>query len=559
MRMKYCVIVIQFLIIVFCLRLEAYWDGLFSTNSTIVHPETGLFFDYIGSYVPSEMIIHASAVFPMTTATCHFLPLSAAENIRSCNITKKRTKRFVDVVSLGVGTAALTMSVSNSIQISNLQQQVEAVENSLSHFSQTVQIHGAHLVKLTSKHIKLAEELELTQRAIDNMIPVLNSHAEAINSVRIGVEKLSIRYRNSFLYLAISQICRDELTLSFLSPDDMHKLVYFVIKEGNLTFSSSSGSLPIAEIITRLLVRQQIDFIPSSRYLTETKAPWETEEEIGRLVITSYFAVPISNQSPFHVYKLVTIPFFHQNKTLELSHIPHYWAINPVENSTMQWHNPKDSGCDFHTMITCRDTPPIRAFSEHVCIDEIVQRQALSGCQTSIIRTADYFLRQLKDNFWITSSPKPIECMKVQPAEFRKGKQLTWSMSEKMILAPLSFVNVTEGYMIVCPGFTLTGRQLTTNVSSLVILNENGLLTKNISIVNVHQYIAKNTSLYRTNLEEHKQLLTDFVSDIQAIPQYRKSLSTYTKFFRGMSFSWTICTLVGAVLFLIYRWKRRNN
>lgn len=78
----------------------------------------------------------------MTTSTCHFLPLSAAKNIPRCNITttKTRRKRFASVVSLAVAPASLGISVSNSLQIANLQQQVAVVENSLSRLSQTVDI-----------------------------------------------------------------------------------------------------------------------------------------------------------------------------------------------------------------------------------------------------------------------------------------------------------------------------------------------------------------------------------------------------------------------------------
>ena len=136
--------VIPFLLILSAVRLHTYSNGIFSTNTTIAHPETGLFLDYVGLYTPSETVIHSSAIFPMTTATCHFLPLSAAENIPSCNITKKRNKRLVgEIIAVGVATASLAMSASNSMQIGVLQQQVALIEHSLSKFSQTMQLHGA--------------------------------------------------------------------------------------------------------------------------------------------------------------------------------------------------------------------------------------------------------------------------------------------------------------------------------------------------------------------------------------------------------------------------------
>jgi len=89
--MQYYIIVNLFFLILSTLRLYAYSNGTFSKDTTIAHPETGLFLDYVGLYTPSEKIIHNSAIFPMTTATCHFLPLSAAQSIPSCNIIKTKT------------------------------------------------------------------------------------------------------------------------------------------------------------------------------------------------------------------------------------------------------------------------------------------------------------------------------------------------------------------------------------------------------------------------------------------------------------------------------------
>ena len=159
----------------------SYSYGLFSKNTTIAYSETGLFLDYVGLYTPSETIIHNSAIFPMTTATCHFLPLSAAQSIPSCNITIKRHKRLVtDLVSIGMGVISIGMSTANTIQISNLQGQVAVVEKALTEYSQAMQIHGAQLAKIHSNQIELAEELHATQQTLDAMIPILNSHSEAL-------------------------------------------------------------------------------------------------------------------------------------------------------------------------------------------------------------------------------------------------------------------------------------------------------------------------------------------------------------------------------------------
>ena len=211
--MKYNIKIIISLLTLFPLRLLADFKGIFAKNNTIAHPETGLFLSYVGLYTPSETIIHNSAIFPMTTATCHFLPLSAAQNIPSCNITTKRHKRLItDIISIGMGAINLGISASNSIQLANLQGQVAVVEKALTDFSRTLQIHGAHLAKIEANQIQLAEELQVTQQALNVMIPILNSHSEAIKTLKTGYEQLYTQVTRSFLYSAITRILGNDLT-----------------------------------------------------------------------------------------------------------------------------------------------------------------------------------------------------------------------------------------------------------------------------------------------------------------------------------------------------------
>lgn len=465
--------------------------SLFSKNTTIAYPETGLFLDYVGLYTPSETIIHNSAIFPMTTATCHFLPLSAAQSIPSCNITMKRHKRLItDIISIGMGGISIGMSTANSIQIENLQGQVAVVEKALTEYSQAMQIHGAQLAKIHSNQIELAEELDATQKTLDAILPILNSHSEALQSFRTGLEQLHIQLQHSFLYLAMNQIFRNELNLGFFSPDDLHKVVYNVVQQGNLTFNPHHGSIPIAQIITKLLVRQQIDFIPRLQYKTDNP------KEIGRLVITSFFAVPQREHTPFFTYKLLAIPFFHKNQTIRLAEVARYWAFNPVDNTTMEWDDPEESGCDLQVMTSCRDTPPIQTMSQATCFGQIIGNLPLSSCQTTLVPPLPFYLRQLRENLWVTSSLEPLHCLKIPKTEYSITRQQTWNMNDKLILPPVAVVNVTPGYTIACPGFTLVGRPIISSSSSLVILYNNSLFTASISVVDVYQYLKKNTSWF---------------------------------------------------------------
>ncbi|CAF3157799.1 unnamed protein product [Rotaria sp. Silwood2] len=229
----------------------------------------------------------------------------------------------------------------------------------------------------------------------------------------------------------------------------------------------------------------------------------DNPEEIGRLVITSFFAVPRQEQTPFYTYKLVTIPLFHENEAIQLTQIPRYWAINPANNITMEWHNPEESGCDLQLMTSCRDTPHMRRISKDTCLDQIIEKLPLSKCQTIPVPTANYFVRHLRDNFWITSSSESVHCVKIPRIEHLSAMQQTGSINEEVILPPVSLVNVTEGYNVACPGFTLVGRPVTSNASSLVILHNNATMhTNNSSDLSAIITDKKATS---TSAEERKK------------------------------------------------------
>ena len=90
----------------------------------------------------------------------------------------------------------------------NLERQVTMIEKSLSKFSQTLEIHEAQLAKIQSNQIKMAVKLQVTQNALNALIPVLDSHSQALNTLKTGVERLHRHFQRSFLYLAISRIFR---------------------------------------------------------------------------------------------------------------------------------------------------------------------------------------------------------------------------------------------------------------------------------------------------------------------------------------------------------------
>ena len=284
--MKFNLTISLYLLTFFPLNLlSQVFHDILSKNSTIVHLNTGLFLKYVGLYSPSDTIIHNSVIFPMTTTTCYFLPLSAAVNIPSCNVKKQRMKREITgLIALGSGIINFGMTTRNMIKLNNLQTQMNIVKETLSKFNKAIELHEAKLINIQLNQIKFVQKLRITHNAIRSILPILDSHSKVLNQLQTDITQLHHQFQHSFLYLAINRIFHNELNLNFLLPNDLRKVVYNVIKQGNISLSYLHGSIPLVEIITKLLIRQQIDFIP---ILQNNKT--NNSKQIGYLVITNYF------------------------------------------------------------------------------------------------------------------------------------------------------------------------------------------------------------------------------------------------------------------------------
>ena len=488
--MKYNISCVLLFLCLCLTHLNAYFNDIFARNRVITHPQTGLFLNYIGLYTPAETIIHNSVIFPMTVDACYLLPLTAAANIPSCNITTKRFKRFLPgILCLGIGIASLRSSKSNQIQLKNLQKEMKSVQRSLSNYSNTIKVQEVRLAKLESNQIILTHELQLTQQTLGAILNILNSHSKTLIPLKAEIERLHHQFQYSSLHLAIDQIFRNDLTLNFLSSEDLKKVVYDIIDRGNITFNSDHGAIPVIQIITKLLVQQQIDFIPRVRYSTENSA------EIGRLVITNFFAIPKQNQIPFQVYKLLSVPFVHNNETIELTNIPRYWAINPGNNTTMEWYDRTESGCELEFVLSCRDTPPIQKLAHDTCLGQIIESILPTRCQTTVTSISSVFVRQLRDNLWINSSSEPLDCFRLSKTEYLNTVEESFNSSQHLSLPSVALINVTAGQVIACPRFTLIGRPIASNASSLVILYNNSFFTNNNnSIVDIYHHLKVNTA-----------------------------------------------------------------
>ena len=80
----------------------------------------------------------------------------------------------------------------------------------------------------------------------------------------------------------------------------------------------------MVELITRLLVRQQIDFVPRTKLELTEDGPL-----IGKLVFTTFFAATSPDQASFSTYELVPVPYNQDKRRVRLAQMPAYLGIEP--------------------------------------------------------------------------------------------------------------------------------------------------------------------------------------------------------------------------------------
>ncbi|CAF1492306.1 unnamed protein product [Adineta steineri] len=222
----------------------------------------------------------------------------------------------------------------------------------------------------------------------------------------------------------------------------------------------------------------------------------------------------------------------------------------------MKWYDPEEYGCNLQLMTTCRDTPPIQTMSQETCLGEIIGNLPLSSCVTIPLPPSPFFVRSLRDNLYVTSSPESLHCLKIPQSEYSIIRHQTWNTNEQLVLSPVALVNVTPGYTIACPRFTLVGQPMPSNVPSLVILYNNSLLTNNISVVDVYRYLKENTSWFNTKPgEQRMDALMKRIREPLTVP-VTKIFEPYHKWWSlPLSITSRMLIVLGCIVLMIFNEK----
>ena len=132
-------------------------DDLIIAKQDIVHATSELTLKYKSDYRPANKIIILSTVIPMVADMCYLIPISALKKLSRCNLTNnmvnfihrdvgtkkkprvmRRNKRFfTDIISIGIGSAALSLATMNTIQTMNLKNEMKTVTGLLKTLQKT--------------------------------------------------------------------------------------------------------------------------------------------------------------------------------------------------------------------------------------------------------------------------------------------------------------------------------------------------------------------------------------------------------------------------------------
>lgn len=536
------VIILIFLITTIPTKLTKADDWILAKQD-IVHPASGLILQYKSGYKPANKIVTLSTVIPMVADMCYLLPISAFKKIVRCNLTNHvvnfanrasitekqaqlmmRGKRFLtDVVSIGMSSAALAMGTVNMVQTANLKQEVKAMAETVMTLQKQKYTQEAQVLRLTDGVFKIAVELNSTQQAINRTMHLVNHHSDTLRDHdeairRVGDFSTFINNKlNAFMHVveghflrtSIEGILKGNLNLQFIHHDDVPKVIEYVVKATNISFDDNNSSVSIIDLITRLLVRQEISFIPTLQLKTA-----ENGAIIGELVFTSYFAASDYDEKPFFVYEPIPIPFNLEQQRVRLAQMPAYIAIRPDTREFVRWSREEADACSFDVMTSCRTTPAIRKDLEDMCIYQVITGKSLASCRVEPY--SDLIFVRKVGHYWVVSTNSTTNCHAVT---YHDSDQHRVVNNHAITLPAIAIVPTKNSMALTCDLFHLPA--LPTQSQSKLVLYHNSVITPmNGEVLDFSSYLHNDSDWQKTPyIPSHIQSILKFITSTTHPPE----------------------------------------
>jgi hypothetical protein len=581
-------------------------------KADILHTKSGLILQYLSEYHPANRIVTFTVTIPMYPDMCHLIPKGSMKKIPQCQpnsavmlkharesltmekykpaFTKRSTtvssSRFgttsstfppktmstvfgrqkrvaaAAVVFIGAGVLAGGTAIYNWFQNRNLKEQLKQMQDALQSMTSSAQSLQAQIFHLNDGELKVAHELNYTQLALNKTIALVNEHASLLkdhsDALRIAMTNtVFLSYRlasvvhateTHFIHTSMEDILANRLNLHFVHQKDLPSVIDKVSQSLNISFDDIDNSLPMVEVITRLLVRQQIEFIPN-------KSPNSTDSipVIGQLGITSFFAGPYPDQEPFSVYEAIPVPFNQDSRRLRLAQMPAYIGLAQKSQQVIRWSEEEAEACAFTLMTTCRSTPPTRNQSQDECLYQILTDSPLKACRTETYKDP-LFLRRV-GHHWAISTKKNITCHSVTTSDLDHH---VIGSNEKITLPAMVIVTTADTKSLICDQFSLPGLPVSVATPIHLIYNES-VNPIGKDFLDLQQTLANETHWAKLPyIPEDMQAVIDFIASTP-----KPITATYFQRFREhpVSLSTMVLVPMGITLsiILVYYIRMKKN
>jgi len=425
---------------------------------------------------------------------------------------KRKSKRFIPmVIAIGSGIASTVMSAVNLLQTGSLKAEMRGVKESLPALHLATLNNEAQIVHVKEGQFELAIALRDTQTALNTTMKLVNQHSGILNKhtdalrtivaetiyLKTKLDNVTHAIETHFIHQSMEDILSNKLNLHFVHHRDLPKVVYLVSQAMNLSLNDVNSSIPVVEIITRLLVRQQIDFAPTN--VTPTS---KAGAIIGKLIFTSYFAAPDQDQAPFSIYEVVPIPFNQGKKRVKLAQMPAFLGIESISQQFIRWSKEEAVTCDLVVMPSCREFPVRRKEMEDDCIYQILTDSKLTDCRIESFNDK-VFIRRVGQH-WLISTYNSSKCHSVTSKD---SEQHILIDNEEITLPEVVLITTDSEKSLACDRFIIPKSPVKLNKSINLIYNES-IKPVSKELINLQEALANET---------HWEKLPYISSDMQVI------------------------------------------
>ena len=476
---------------------------------------------------------------------------------------KSRSKRLIPVIiAIGTGIASTVMSAVNLVQIGSLKAEVKGFQESVETLHLATRNNEAQILHINEGQIKVARQLANTQIALNKTMELVNEHSDILRKhtdalrtivaetiiLKTKLSNVTHALETHFIHHSIDDILSNKLNLLFVHPRDLSQVVTMVSQAMNLSTNDFNGSIPMVEIVKRLLVQQQIDFAPKA------KNSMGNGGVIGKMIFTSYFAAPERSQAPFAIYQVVPIPFNQGKRRVQLAKMPAYLGIEPTSQQFIRWTKEEAAMCDLELMPSCRESPARRKEFEDDCIYQILTDSPLTDCRTEIFPDK-IFIRRVGQH-WAISTYNSSKCHSVadEPSD-----QHILVDNQEVILPELVLVKADREKSLACDRFILPKTPTNMGKPINLIYNET-IKSNNNPLINLQEALANDTHWAKLPyIPSDMQFLIDFITNTPKPeqPHHFQIWSEHPISVTTMAIIGSLITVL--IIFVVYSYSTKKN